>query len=448
MGACCQLKSIHQVDYLEYHQKVSLKILQKDRKGNYKGYRLVTLELPPPIDQLQSIFSICSSKYRASGCALPGKDPEGEYSKDCQDSYTFTSKSNIFFSVLFDGHGKEGRKVSYFCRDFMENYFLSNPQYFEGDPKQKIAEMVKLCDENLNKSSIDCSLSGSTAVILVVNSAGIHVGSLGDSRAVLASIPKDNTGIPLPFSDMPYRRPVAPSRLLNALALTIDQKPNHEEELSRIRRSGGIVERVTNDMGLPIGPYRVWRRKGNTPGLAMSRSLGDRVAHEIGVISVPIMNSFELYEGFDQFAVIASDGIWDVMDNYEVINLVEKFRNRSSNIGCMYPARISNSTIARILCEEARYRWLGIVEEEDVMIDDISCVVLELGSVEPEVPGGSIGIADRELGKFKSIIVEAEIDIEDFILSRKDPTRGSMIECLEAFSIIKDSGQNIKKAKI
>ena len=30
-----------------------------------------------------------------------------------------------------------------------------------------------------------------------------------------------------------------------------------------------------------------------------------------------------------------------------------------------------------MVCEEARYRWLSIVEEEDVFIDDISCVVVE-----------------------------------------------------------------------
>ena len=41
----------------------------------------------------------------------------------------------------------------------------------------------------------------------------------------------------------------------------------------------------------------------------MSRSIGDKVAHDIGVISVPIVNSFEFYPEYDQFIVVGSDGI-------------------------------------------------------------------------------------------------------------------------------------------
>ena len=40
----------------------------------------------------------------------------------------------------------------------------------------------------------------------------------------------------------------------------------------------------------------------------MSRSLGDRVAHEIGVSSEPEFFTYELEKG-DSFMVLASDGI-------------------------------------------------------------------------------------------------------------------------------------------
>ena len=437
MGICCQTKNAaSQPDYLEFNQKANLKIIQRDRKGNYKGHFSISFQLPPPIDQLYSIFSIGKNKYRASGCVIQGADPHGEYIKDCQDTYIFTVMNSIFFAVLFDGHGKEGRKVSVFCRDFMMNYFSENVEKFEGKPIGSIETLVKLCDEELNRCGIDCSLSGSTAVIIVINTSGIHVGSLGDSRAVLATIPKDGIALP-PLISMPYRRPIAPSRLLNAVALTTDQKPNHEEELNRIRKAGGVVERVTNHMGHPIGPYRVWKKRGNFPGLAMSRSIGDKVAHDIGVISVPIVNSFEFYPEYDQFIVVGSDGIWDAMDNFDVVNLVEKFRNNSKNCGSSYPARISNSSIARILCEEARYRWLGIIEEEDVTIDDISCIVIEMNSIEPKIPTPDVAIPDRQINKLKSIIVNNSFNIEDTIASRKDLARGSIIE-MNGYEVIEE----------
>jgi hypothetical protein len=41
---------------------------------------------------------------------------------------------------------------------------------------------------------------------------------------------------------------------------------------------------------------------------------------------------------------------------------------------------VRNACIAHLLCEEARVRWKEIVEEEDVIIDDISVVVVELAA--------------------------------------------------------------------
>jgi serine/threonine protein phosphatase PrpC len=51
-----------------------------------------------------------------------------------------------------------------------------------------------------------------------------------------------------------------------------------------------------------------------TPGLAMSRAFGDRVARDCGLISTPDVIYHHL-TGADQFVVIASDGIWEFMDN-------------------------------------------------------------------------------------------------------------------------------------
>ena len=72
------------------------------------------------------------------------------------------------------------------------------------------------------------------------------------------------------------------------------------------------------------------------------------------------------------------------MDNEEVVNFVECFRNKCPRV----PAEeanneisYKNTCIAQILAEEARIRWYSIVEEEDVIIDDISCVVVEIKSI-------------------------------------------------------------------
>ena len=39
--------------------------------------------------------------------------------------------------------------------------------------------------------------------------------------------------------------------------------------------------------GIKSGPYRVWLKNENFPGLAMSRSIGDFVAGSVGCICEP-----------------------------------------------------------------------------------------------------------------------------------------------------------------
>ena len=41
----------------------------------------------------------------------------------------------------------------------------------------------------------------------------------------------------------------------------------------------------TDYMGNPIGPYRVWMQNIELPGLAMTRSFGDKIGVQAGVIS-------------------------------------------------------------------------------------------------------------------------------------------------------------------
>ena len=256
MGSCCSSQQSYLED-LEYKQHAELHIIERDRSGNDIGRTSVSFGLSGPIEQMKGLADVRKVKIRAVGCILPGLDPRGECEKECQDSFSFISKVDTFLSVLFDGHGKDGRRVSLFCKDYMINYFEKFYENFEQDPQAAIEEMVDMCDNELFNSGIECNLSGTAAVIIVINSLGIHAGSVGDSRAVLATLPKDNSVTIPVYKNMPYKRVVRPLRNLNAVALTIDQKPNHEGELKRILSAGGIVEKLANDLGKAVGPYRV-----------------------------------------------------------------------------------------------------------------------------------------------------------------------------------------------
>lgn len=49
----------------------------------------------------------------------------------------------------------------------------------------------------------------------------------------------------------------------------------------------------------------------------MSRSIGDYVAHSVGVSTNPEVTRFDLVED-DKFIVIASDGVWEFLSNDEI----------------------------------------------------------------------------------------------------------------------------------
>jgi len=414
---------------LEYKNSLNLKIASRDNYGRVVTRSKIPIEVKPPIFQSFTHIEVSSKLFRLSGCIIPGFDPLKDRKKDCQDDYGIFENPSSFLVALFDGHGTNGHIVSKFCKDYMESYYLSNSSQFEDSPKSSIDTMIQSCDTSLKQSQIDTFLSGTTAVVLYLNSQGIHVGSVGDSRAILATIPKIlNEPNPAIKSTNRYTRSIVPTRKLQAIALTIDQKPNHSQELKRIQNSGGEVRRIADELGNPLGPYRVWVKGGKTPGLGMSRAIGDKVAASIGVIPTPILNSFKIYSDLDQFFVIASDGIWDVMENIEVINFVEKFRGLacSRQLTQEFPAKLSNSTIARLLCEEARYRWFGILENEDVCVDDISCVIIEITNIDSAVNLIGAKNENRQANEvFNSMAVEGVVDVKRDRAARNDPTRGS-----------------------
>jgi serine/threonine protein phosphatase PrpC len=57
------------------------------------------------------------------------------------------------------------------------------------------------------------------------------------------------------------------------------------------------------------------------PGLAMSRSFGDRVAHSVGVSHEAEVEEFTLSLQ-DKFVVIASDGVWEFLTNEDVAHII------------------------------------------------------------------------------------------------------------------------------
>ena len=331
MGNCCTSQPTALTDDIDYSEQVMIRIKEKDAKGKVLRLDDITFKVTGPISQMNEKYTFSNLNANISGCVLPGLDPRQLVNKDCQDGIVCVHSDTSLFLGLFDGHGKEGQRIANFCIRFMKEYFIARSQEFEDDPECCTKSIIIDCDEELRKrgAEIDSTLSGTTAVVVYLNKQGIHCASVGDSRSILATIPNDNMPAEtLPPNNNPYCRKIEPTRELKALPLTIDQKPNHQVELERIEKCGGKVQQLADDYGNKVGPFRVWQKNGILPGLAMSRSVGDGVAKDIGVIAEPIYHFFPHVNFRDQFIVMASDGVWDVMENVEVTNFTERFRKK------------------------------------------------------------------------------------------------------------------------
>lgn len=105
----------------------------------------------------------------------------------------------------------------------------------------------------------------------------------------------------------------------------------------------------------------------------MSRSLGDLVAHSIGVATSPEIMRFELSPD-DKFIIIASDGVWEFLSNQDIARIVWPFYLKNS------PEQAGNAIV-----KAAAQKW----RENDNSIDDITCVTifLEIDSVLPKIDG-------------------------------------------------------------
>ena len=57
--------------------------------------------------------------------------------------------------------------------------------------------------------------------------------------------------------------------------------------------------------------------------LAITRSIGDHSLKEFGVISIPHITR-RLIKPFDKWMIVASDGLWDCVNDSQIINIIGK----------------------------------------------------------------------------------------------------------------------------
>lgn len=86
---------------------------------------------------------------------------------------------------------------------------------------------------------------------------------------------------------------------------------------------GEVKQTWNQKTGKYQGAHRVWIQDKDFPGLAMSRSIGDKLAQSVGVIPLPDVTIYKINrDEYEYVLVSASDGIWDTLDIKEVRDYV------------------------------------------------------------------------------------------------------------------------------
>ncbi len=299
-----------------------------------------------------SISSNCGIRASKS-LTQAGKERTGHRKKN-QDNFIIEKNiNNIFefniFAVL-DGHGDNGHIISQLASKYLIKKFTSITKDFndveyiynffkKSDYQEIINIFLEIDTEIINKSKFDVSLSGSTCVFVLQLGEHIICANIGDSRAILIYEENGQNKI---------------------FELSHDSKPDVPEERRRIELIGGVVDQIKDENGERTGPYRVYMKNSELPGLAMSRSFGDKKAKSCGVIPYPDIIEYNL-KGNIKYMVICSDGVWEFLSNEEVMDIGDKY---------FYQNDINE------FCSQLLKRSTEIWEKEECYMDDITIVVV------------------------------------------------------------------------
>jgi protein phosphatase 1L len=174
--------------------------------------------------------------------------------------------------------------------------------------------------------------SGTTATILYVSSLAVVIANVGDSRAVMAQWLVDEKGI----------------EYITARQLTIDHIASSDEERKQVLERGGFVsesggiDRVMGSLAVSrsLGDIKLASFLSRTPYVRVMTK--DEVLKQCGKIRTP-------EDSPPCFIILASDGLWDVMNNQEAVDLAWQVIKGNKN-GTAY------QDAAEVLTQEAYVR--------------------------------------------------------------------------------------------
>lgn len=233
--------------------------------------------------------------------------------------------------AVYDGHN--GAYASEYARRRFKDILGDNEDLLEISRRARHAELTEddvetirallveafatVDEEILQRTVILNKRDGSTVLLGLLVGGKLFVANLGDSRGVLAP-PSDSVSL---FGDDEDDEDESDAEdVETAVRLSVDHKPNLEEETKRVESAGGKV--------IFSGCWRV--AHDHIPlRLAISRSLGDHplktnlpASCSAPLVSVvPDVHVVDV-DAAGEYVVFASDGLWDRLSDDDAARIV------------------------------------------------------------------------------------------------------------------------------
>ncbi|XP_071698008.1 probable protein phosphatase 2C 35 isoform X2 [Rutidosis leptorrhynchoides] len=273
-------------------------------------------------DELLEIVQVPSHNYKLECAVLTRRgyypDSPNKENQDCFCIKTsIQGNPNVHFFGVFDGHGHTGKQCSNFVNNRLVELLTSDDKLLE-DPITSYNNAFATTNNELHDNpDIDDSMSGTTAITVLVIGDKLYVANVGDSRAVISVKEGDD------------------HRHIVAQDLSRDQTPFRNDECERVKECGARVLSVDQVEGVKdpsvqtwgdeetagSDPPRLWMQNGMYPGTAFTRSVGDSIAEKIGVVAVPEVSVVQLTDK-NPFFVLASDGVFEFLSSQAVVDMI------------------------------------------------------------------------------------------------------------------------------
>lgn len=303
---------------------------------------------PAQNDSMEGVFNRWTGAViNTKGQKSPGDNAPG------QDNFSVAHLDNDWQVICcMDGHGPGGewpstrsvRTVPFFLQTGGGSTMLQ-----QGNVEAALLHAFRKAEADLEytayKDNVDLQVAGCTAVCCCYQPKKntVWVATAGDSRVML----------------------IEPGQ--GAVRQTIDHKPSLPEEKKRVEQLGCDVKITTYDDGWV--EERINIKDRDYPGISMTRSFGDLLVKDYGVIAEPEVVEWNMDGLKRPYLFAASDGVWEFLETQEVASILLDAIARGDPL----------DKACKEVLKTSRSAWQ---RNEDTYCDDITMVLLPLQGIQ------------------------------------------------------------------